>query len=75
MFNAFRKNNVISELQTLAGLLTREINNLKNLEESDISLEIKREKIKEIRETMDTIQSQIDKLKQEIKLEVTFKNN
>lgn len=75
MFNEFRKVNVISELKILAGLLVKEIDNLKELEASDIPLEIKREKIEEIRTTINTISNQIDKLKIEIKLETGFKNN
>ena len=75
MFNAFRKVNVISELKTLTVLLSKEISNLKELEAADIPLEIKREKMEEIRETINTISNQIDKLKIEIKLETGFKNN
>jgi hypothetical protein len=75
MFNEFRKANINSELKTLTGLLAKEITNLKELEAADIPLEIKREKIEEIRSTINTISNQIDKLKIEIKLETGFKNN
>lgn len=75
MFNGFRKGNIISELKTYASLLTQEISKLKELEAADIPLEIKRGKIEEIRETINTISNQIDKLKNEIKLDTSFKNN
>ena len=75
MFNEFRKANIISELKILAGLLAKEVGNLKELEAVDIPLEIKRENIEEIRTTINTISNQIDKLKEEINLETGFKNN
>lgn len=75
MFNSFRKANIISELRASGDQLVREISNLRKLEAADIPPEIKREKMKEIKETIDTIQSRIDKLKEEIKLDASFKNN
>jgi len=75
MFNGFKKTSIISKLKSLRELSMREIENIKNLEADDIPLEIKREKIKEIKDTLDTIKSQIDKLKEEINLEAGFKNN
>jgi len=75
MFNAFRHGNIVAELQLLSKLLTNEINNLKELENAEIPMENKMKKMKEIRETIDNIQTQIDKLKLEIKLDREFKNN
>lgn len=75
MFNSFRKQNILFELRSSASQLKQQLAKLKELESADIPLEKKASQIEEIRFSIDSIASQIDKLKAEIKLDTDFKSN
>ena len=75
MFNAFRRQNILTGLKVYASQLREQLDKLKELEVADIPLEKKATQIEEIRSSIESIASQIDNLKAEIKLDTDFKSN
>ena len=75
MFNAFRRQNILTGLKVYASQLREQLDKLKELEVADIPLEKKATQIEEIRSSIESIASQNDNLKTESKFDTDFKRN